>query len=219
MAFVIPGGAKYEYLRTPFGCKNAPAWAQQQLKESLNANEGTEDLVNFIDDITYGSNSMDDSVKKFRSLLEFCVKNKLKLKRSKCVLGVPAVKALGFVLNEQGKWIDPDRVLSLLKIPSAKGVKDVKHLLGAFGFVRQWICGSADICDPLFDLLKKGAKFRWGPNQERALEQLRQAATESPCLTQINPNEVVYCRTDASDIGVACVIYQMVKNSEGIELP
>jgi hypothetical protein len=54
LAFVIPGGAKYEYLRTPFGCKNAPAWAQQQLKESLALDEGTQDLVNFIDDITYG---------------------------------------------------------------------------------------------------------------------------------------------------------------------
>ncbi len=219
LAFVIPGGAKYEYLRTPFGCKNAPAWAQQQLKESLAENEDTRDLVNFIDDITYGSNSIEDSIEKFRALLGFCVKNKLKLKRSKCVLGVPAVKALGFVLNEQGKWIDPDRVLSLLRIPSAKGVKDVKHLLGAFGFVRQWICGSADICDPLFDLLKKGAKFSWGPRQENALNLLREAATESPCLTQINPSEPVYCRTDASDIGVACVLYQMIKNSEGIELP
>jgi hypothetical protein len=219
LAFVIPGGAKYEYLRTPFGCKNAPAWAQQQLKESLESNTSTKDLVNFIDDITYGSNSIEDSVEKFRSLLAFCVLNKLKLKRSKCVLGVPAVKALGFVLNEQGKWIDPDRVLSLLRIPSAKGVKDVKHLLGAFGFVRQWICGSADICDPLFDLLKKGAKWSWGPRQERALNLLREAASESPCLTQINPLEPVYCRTDASDIGVACVMYQMIKNSEGIELP
>lgn len=219
LAFVIPGGAKYEYLRTPFGCKNAPAWAQQQLKESLTEDEGTKDLVNFIDDITYGTNSMEDSVNKFRALLQFCITKRLKLKRSKCVLGVPAVKALGFVLNEQGKWIDPDRVLSLLKIPSAKGVKDVKHLLGAFGFVRQWICGSADICDPLFDLLKKGAKFSWGPRQEHALNLLREAASESPCLTQINPAEPVYCRTDASDIGVACVLYQMLKNSEGVELP
>jgi hypothetical protein len=73
LAFVIPGGAKYEYLRTPFGCKNAPAWAQQQLKESLADDEGTKDLVNFIDDITYGTNSMEDSVDKFRALLQFCI--------------------------------------------------------------------------------------------------------------------------------------------------
>jgi hypothetical protein len=46
---------------------------------------------------------MEDSVKKFRALLQFCVNHQLKLKRSKCVLGAPAVKALGFVLNQQGK--------------------------------------------------------------------------------------------------------------------
>ena len=108
-----------------------------------------------------------------------------------------------------------DKVKRVGKTDHVSG--DVKHLLGAFGFVRQWICGSADICDPLFDLLKKGAKFSWGPKQERALEQLRQAATESPCLTQIDPTRPVYCRTDASDIGVACIIYQMIKNAEGAE--
>ena len=63
---------------------------------------------------------MEDSIAKFRALLKFCVEHKLKLKRSKCVLGAPAVNALGFVLNQQGKWIDPDRVLSLLKLPQAR---------------------------------------------------------------------------------------------------
>jgi hypothetical protein len=51
MAFVVPGGAKYEFTRVPFGCKNAPAWAQQQLRESLQEDESTRDLINFIDDI------------------------------------------------------------------------------------------------------------------------------------------------------------------------
>ncbi|TEB19519.1 hypothetical protein C9890_0201 [Perkinsus sp. BL_2016] len=128
LAFVVPGGDKYEFRRVPFGCKNAPAWAQQQLRENLQGDESTRGLINFIDDITYGSDDIEDSVKKFRALLEFCVKHKLKLKRSKCVLGVPAVKALGFVLNREGKWIDPDRVMSLLKLPAAKGVKELRHL-------------------------------------------------------------------------------------------
>jgi hypothetical protein len=58
-----------------------------------------------------GSDDIEDSVETFRELLKFCVANKIKLKRSKCTLGVGAVKALGFVVNDQGKWIDPDRVL------------------------------------------------------------------------------------------------------------
>jgi hypothetical protein len=65
MAFVVPGGAKYEFTRVPFGCKNAPAWAQQQLRESMQEDESTRDLINLIDEITYGTNDMEDSVTKF----------------------------------------------------------------------------------------------------------------------------------------------------------
>lgn len=213
MAFVVPGGAKYEFTRVPFGCKNAPAWAQQQLRETLQADESTRDLINFIDDITYGSNDMEDSVRKFRALLQFCVEHKLKLKRSKCVLGAPAVKALGFVLNVQGKWIDPDRVLSLLKLPPAKGIKELRHLLGSFNFVRSWLSGSADLCAPLFDLLKKDAKFQWTAEHDRSLELLKEAVATAPCLGQIDAKKPVYVRCDASDIGAACVLYQMVFNN------
>lgn len=214
LAFVMPGGAKYEFQRVPFGCKNAPAWAQQQLREALQEDESTRSLINFIDDITYGTNDMEDAVTKYRALLQFCCSHRLKLKRSKCVLGVPAVKALGFVLNHQGKWIDPERVMALLKLPPSRGVKELRHLLGSFNFVRQWLSGSADMCAPLFDLLKKDAKFQWGPAQDEALHLLKQAVATAPCLGQIDPGKPVYVRCDASDIGCACVLYQMVLNAQ-----
>jgi hypothetical protein len=217
-AFVLPGGAKYEFTRVPFGLRNAPAWAQQQLREHLQQSEGTRKLINFLDDITYGTDDIDDSVATFEALLKFCVEHKIKLKRSKCTLGVGAVKALGFVINSQGKWIDPDRVLSLLKIPRARCPKELKQLLGSFGFVRQFLVDSATICDPLFELLKKNAKFSWTEQHDAALEKLKEAVATAPCLGQIDPKKTVYAKVDASDIGCACVLYQMVME-DGKEVP
>lgn len=217
-AFVLPGGRKYEYTRVPFGIKTAPAWAQQQLREALQANAGTEKLVNFLDDVTFGANTMEESVDAFRELLKFCIANKVKLRRSKCTLGVSAVKALGFVVNEQGKWIDPARVLSLLKIPQARTPKELKQLLGSFGFVRQFLCDSAKVCAPLFDLLKKNARFRWNEACDKALERLKESVVMSPCLGQLDPKKTAYARVDASDVGVACVVYQLV-GEKGSEVP
>ena len=217
-AFVLPGGRKYEYTRVPFGIKTAPAWAQQQLREALQGNKGTEKLVNFLDDVTFGANTIEESVDAFRELLKFCITNKVKLRRSKCTLGVSAVKALGFVVNEQGKWIDPARVLSLLKIPQARTPKELKQLLGSFGFVRQFLCDSAKVCAPLFDLLKKNSKFRWTEACDRALEQLKESVVLSPCLGQLDPKKTAYARVDASDVGVACVLYQLV-GEKGAEVP
>ena len=218
-AFVLPGGQKYQFTRVPFGLRSAPAWAQQQLKETLLADPTTSSLVNYLDDINFGSDDADECVDQFEKLLKFCIKHNIKLKREKCMLGVPAIKALGCVVNAAGKWIDPDRVLALLKLPAARCVKELKSLLGSFGFVRQWLCNAASICAPLTDLLRKQASFRWGPAQDQALEALKREVESSSCLGQLDPKLPIYIRPDASNIGCAAVLFQMVKITEnGVEI-
>jgi hypothetical protein len=218
-AFVLPGGQKYQFTRVPFGLRSAPAWAQQQLKETLQADPTTSSLVNYLDDINFGSDDADECVEQFENLLKFCIKHNIKLKREKCMLGVPAIKALGCVVNAAGKWIDPDRVLALLKLPAARCVKELKSLLGSFGFVRQWLCNAATICAPLTDLLRKQANFHWGPAQDRALEALKEEVESSSCLGQLDPKLPIYIRPDASNIGCAAVLFQMIKVIEnGVEI-
>ena len=75
-----------------------------------------------------------------------------------------------------------------------------------------WLSGSADLCAPLFDLLKKDAKVQWTAEQDQALRLLKEAVATAPCLRQIIAKKPVYVRCDASDIGCACVLYQMVFN-------
>jgi len=218
-AFVIPGGQKYQFTRVPFGLRAAPAWAQQQLKETLQTDPTTSKLVNYLDDINFGSDDADECVQQFEDLLKFCIKHNIKLKREKCALGVPAIKALGCVINAAGKWIDPERVLALLKVPPARCVKELKSLLGSFGFVRQWLCNAAMICSPLTDLLRKQAKFNWGPAQDAALEALKREVESSSCLGQLDPKLPIFIRPDASNVGCAAVLFQMVKVIEnGVEI-
>ncbi len=217
-AFVIPGGQKFQFTRVPFGLRSAPAWAQQQLKETLQADPTTAKLTNYLDDINFGSDDADECVQQFEDLLKFCIKHNIKLKREKCALGVPAIKALGCVVNAAGKWIDPDRVLALLKVPPARCVKELKSLLGSFGFVRQWLCHAATICAPLTDLLRRHSKFSWGPAQDAALEALKREVESSTCLGQLDPKLPIYIRPDASNVGCAAVLFQMVKVIEdGVE--
>ena len=108
----MPGGGKFQFRRVPFGLRAAPMWAQSQLREALDQNADTKGLVNFIDDISFGSDDPEELCTKFEALLKFAIAHNIKLKREKCCLGVPALKALGCVINSQGKWIDPDRVLA-----------------------------------------------------------------------------------------------------------
>ncbi len=70
-ALVIPGGQKFQFTRVPFGLRAAPAWAQQQLKEILQADPTTTKLLNYLDDINFGSDDADECVQQFEDLLNY----------------------------------------------------------------------------------------------------------------------------------------------------
>jgi hypothetical protein len=89
-------------------------------------------------------------------------------------------------------------------------------------FVRQWIAHAATTCAPLTDLLKKSAKFEWGPDQDAALERLKAEVECSECLANLDPKRPVFLRPDASNLGCAAVLFQMVlvmENGQQVERP
>ncbi len=83
-----------------------------------------------------------------------------------------------------------------------------RSYLGLTGYYRQFIRGYADIAHPLTSLLKKDAKFHWGPEQQNGFETLKVKLTSAPVL--ILPDytkEFILC-TDASDIGLGGILMQ-----------
>jgi hypothetical protein len=212
-AFVTPWGQKLQWKRVPFGLRNSPSHCQREFQELLakSGNPLLQDIVPYFDDVAFGANSVEELCEKFEALLVIAIKHGLKFKESKCVLGTHAIPHLGFVVNEDGIHIAPSRVDQLLKISAAKDVSDVRYILGAFGFCRAWLADSATISAPLTDLLRKDVAWQWGPRQQRALDQLKAAVCTAPCLLgAIDVRYPVYGRTDASILGVAAVLFQML---------
>ncbi len=212
-AFVTPWGQKLQWKRVPFGLRNSPSHCQREFQELLakSGNPLLQDIVPYFDDVAFGADSVEELCEKFEALLAIAVKHGLRFKESKCVLGTRAIPHLGFVVNSEGIHIAPSRVDQLLKISAAKDVSDVRHILGAFGFCRAWLADSATISAPLTDLLRKDTEWQWGPRQQRALDQLKAAVCTAPCLQgSIDSSYPVYGRTDASILGVAAVLFQML---------
>ena len=207
-AFVVPWGQKFRWARVPFGLRNSPAHTQMQFQQLL-AQNGLMDVVPYYDDVCFGSDSADELCEKFEKLLRLAVTYGLKFKESKCHLGMEAITHLGFVCNRDGIYIHPDRVSRLLRIPPAKNVDELRHILGAFTYVRAWTKDAANIAAPLTDLLRKGIGWQWGERQEEALRKLKESVALAPCLAgEIDPTRRVYVASDASILGVAAVLFQ-----------
>jgi hypothetical protein len=214
-AFVVPWGQKFRWARVPFGLRNSPAHTQKEFQQLLAAN-GLVDVIPYYDDVCFGSNDADDLCEKFEKLLRLAVTYGLKFKESKCHLGMEAICHLGFVCNKDGIYIHPDRVSRLLRIPAASNVDELRHILGAFTYVRAWTKDAASIAAPLTDLLRKGTAWQWGPRQEESLRRLKESVALAPCLAgEIDPKRKVYVASDASILGVAAVLFQYHDDPSG----
>ncbi len=222
-AFLVPGDKDHahqiwRFKRMIFGLVNGSFYAQKQLQEALATWPGCQGIKNFIDDCCIGANSVQELCDKVRSFMLFCKHHNLRIKREKVKLAVGTIRHLGFVLSEEGKSLDPARVDSLVNMKTPDNFKALKSLLGSFAFVRGWLADASSTCAPLTDLLSTAAKKRgwyWGPEQDRALKELKIAVQLAPVLMQPHFNLPFNISVDASDLGVEALLWQMRPGPDG----
>ena len=67
------------------------------------------------------------------------------------------------------------------------------------------------IASPLTKLLRKIVKFEWTDKYQDSFEQLKEMLVETPVLTQSTPGKEYTLYSDASRIGLGCVLMQDCK--------
>ena len=103
---------------------------------------------------------------------------------------------LGFVISADGIEIDSAKVEAIHNWEALKCVKDVQCFLGFVNFYRRFIDKYLEICQPLFQLLKKDTPFNWSPQCETVFEQLKIAFTSTPILRHFEPELEMILETD-----------------------
>ncbi|GFX57913.1 retrovirus-related Pol polyprotein from transposon 412 [Trichonephila clavipes] len=76
------------------------------------------------------------------------------------------------------------------------------------GWYQKFILKYADICEPLYRLKKKGAKFNWSTEAQDFFDKIKRALTEAPVLQLLNFTEQFNLFTDASGVGIGAVLNQ-----------
>ena len=83
------------------------------------------------------------------------------LNREKCHFMVHQGIVLGHIISNQGIEVDKEKIELISKLPSPTNVKTIRQFLGHAGFYRRFIKDFSKITKPLYQLLKKDAKFVW----------------------------------------------------------
>ncbi|KAD3066731.1 hypothetical protein E3N88_34611 [Mikania micrantha] len=201
----------YEFLVMSFGLTNAPT-AFMDLMNRVCRPMLDRSVIVFIDDILIYSRSEGDHACHLRKVLEMLRREKLYAKFSKCAFWLRGVQFLGHVISPEGIMVDPAKIEAVMKWNPPKTPTEVCSFLGLAGYYRRFIQDFSRIATPLTKLTRKEVKYDWGPTQVQAFEEIKKRLTEAPILTLPDGNEDMVVYSDASYLGLGCVLMQRGKH-------
>ena len=227
-AFCTPW-ALYEWLRIPFGLKNAPPGFQRFINNCL------DDLVHnicepYLDDILCFGRTFNEHLHNLRRILQRLKARGVKLRADKCKFFHKEVRYLGRLISGDGYRPDPKdtEVLEKFRTPP-QNIGEVRSLLGFFGYYRSFVQNFSTIMKPLYDLLKVkpqnsksksntksnsktsyNAKqaIQWNSNLQSIVDKMIDLLKSPKIISFPDFNNPFFVTCDASSEGLGAVLYQ-----------
>ena len=147
-AIVAPFGL-FEYLRMPFGLKNAAQTCQRFMD---NVFRDMQFVYVYLDDILVVNSSIEEHCIHLRQLFERLAEYRLVVNTQKCVLGQSSLYFLGHRVTSDGVHPLQDRVQAISDYPQPCSAKSLKEYLGLLNFYRRFVTHAAAILLPLYEL-------------------------------------------------------------------
>ena len=191
----------------PFGLTNAPATFMDLMNRVFQPYVD-QFVVVFIDDILVYSKDAQEHEQNLRIVMETLREKKLFAKLSKCDFWVKEVSFLGYIVLAEDIRVDPIKIEASVNWKLHRNVTEIRSFLGLVGYYRRFVKGFSIIASPLTKLLKKGVKFEWTDKCQNSFEQLKEMLVEAPLLTQPTSGKDYTLYSDASSIGLGCVLMQ-----------
>ena len=217
-AIITPFGL-FEFVRMPFGLRNAPQTFQRFIDDVIRPFQFA---YSYLDDILVASASEVEHREHLLLIFEQLAKYGVTINASKCVFGHNTLTFLGHEVSEQGVRPLPHKVTAIESYPFPKDVHSLRRFLGLINFYHRFIPNAAEIQAPLTNLIRSPKKNDRTPiiqTQEllRAFELCKQSVIEATQLTFPDPQAQLYLCTDASSLSVGGALYQT--RSDGIKEP
>ena len=206
-AFSTQGG-HYEFLRMPFGLKNAPATFQRLMNTVLEGLIGKNCMV-YLDDIVVFSTSLQEHIESLDKVFQRLSDANLKVKLIKCEFSKHETEVLGHIVTPSGIKPNPKKIKASLDYPVPQTEKEIKQFLDLAGFYRKFIKNFAKITKPLTNCLKKGNMVNAQDKEYlNAVDNIKILITEDPILVYPNYEKPFTLTTDASNVALGAVLSQ-----------
>lgn len=157
-AFSTPKG-KYEFIRMPFGLRNAPATFQRIMDQVLGPYLGQFARV-YIDDIIIYSKSFDDHLHHVAAILDALRTADLRASPTKSKFGGTRVKYLGHEVSPEGIRPSPEKLQAIEALKPPEDADQLRSYLGLTGYYRKFVGDYSRKVAPMQRLLKGKVPFK-----------------------------------------------------------
>ena len=206
-AVITPFGL-FEYLRMPFGLRNAPQTFQRFIDS---VTRDLEFAFVYIDDILVASKSEAEHKQHLQTLFRRLSENGLTINEAKCQFAQSELKFLGHLVNQDGIAPLPDKVKAIIEFPKPSTKKQLRRFLGMSNFYRRFQRNIASILAPMYDMLKqKSRDLKWNESSNAAFEANKQALADMASIHHHQPDAKLSLQVDASDSAVGAVLQQSI---------
>ena len=225
-AFATPW-ALYEWLRIPFGLKNAPAAFQRYICQALS---GLLDqaCMAYLDDILVYGRTFDEHLVHLQKVFRRLRAKGIKLRVDKCFFAMREVRYLGRLVSEHGYRPDPEDVRALEKFRAPpNNVGEVRSMVGFLSYYRGHVAGFAKKMKPVYDLLKwdkgpsagsksgsKSGKYDkkvpvvWTDELQAIIDDVIDVLKSPSVMAYPDYTQPFILNCDASGFGLGAVLYQ-----------
>lgn len=209
-AITTPFGL-FEYVRMPFGLRNAAQTFQRFIAE---VTRGLPAVFAYIDDILVASSNPQDHERHLRELFQRLQQFGLVVNPQKCVFGSSQLEFLGHHISALGIRPLPSHVQAVSEFPAPTTLRQLREFLGLVNFSRRFIPHCAELLLPLTDLLRKtkgsSSAISWSPEAEAAFRAAKQAVADAVLLIHPRTNVPTRIMVDASSVAIGAVLQQKI---------
>ncbi|KFO52416.1 hypothetical protein N302_15927, partial [Corvus brachyrhynchos] len=169
----------------PQGYTEAPTLFGQALEDLLSSFSPPEGIqvTQYVDDLLL-SGEQESTVRTATiQLLNFLGRNGLRVSKPKLQFVLQEVKYLGHLIGHGTKKLSAKRVEGILNLPPATSKREIRQLLGLFGYCRLWIDQYSQSAKFLYEKLIEEEPFNWDNSDTQKLQNLKEKLTKAPILS------------------------------------
>ena len=215
----------FEFIRMPFGLKNAGKTFQRFIHEVV---QNIKDVFVYSDEVLVASSDIESHLETLDLLLTRLNEYGLRVNLTKCKWLQATVDFLGFEISSEGIQPLASKIESLIGLEEPKNYKELRRIMGMFSFYRKHIPQYAQIIEPLQQLLNESQPIKrkrrnknnlvlhtieptydWFHQHSESFSKLKHALSKSVLLHHLSPDTTLSLTTDASETAIGAALHEV----------